>query len=273
MSVSATSWHGYATDHVTWSDPVCVTKSDLAARPKYSKVDASEYLDTPSVLNAKVNVLVAMMKLSKKFMVYTGAGISTAAGVGDYASRGSGSIVQREGGCNRLLLSPTLSHRLLASLASADVLQFWLQQNHDGLAQKAGFPVSKLNEIHGNWFDRNNPVIFMDGTLRKDLVESMYKWADETDLVLAIGTSLCGMHADRASELVAARHLQSNAGLGLAIINLQRTPYDDKAALRIFAKSDTVMELVQKKMKLKIDKETYSAYPLPKSYRKAAAAA
>jgi hypothetical protein len=31
------------------------------------------------------------------------------------------------------------------------LLHHWLQQNHDRLAQKAGFPQAALNEIHGAW--------------------------------------------------------------------------------------------------------------------------
>ena len=38
-----------------------------------------------------------------------------------------------------------------------------------GLAQKAGFPVERLNEIHGAWGDAKNPVLMMDDKLRDDL--------------------------------------------------------------------------------------------------------
>ena len=29
--------------------------------------------------------------------------------------------------------------------------QTWVQQNHDGLPQKAGFPQQDMIEIHGSW--------------------------------------------------------------------------------------------------------------------------
>ena len=45
-----------------------------------------------------------------------------------------------------------------------------MQQNHDGLPQKAGYPQQHLNEIHGAWFDPTNPVVPMSGTLREDLM-------------------------------------------------------------------------------------------------------
>ena len=34
-----------------------------------------------------------------------------------------------------------------------------LQQNHDRLAQKAGFPQTKLNEIHGAWVSAQRSTV------------------------------------------------------------------------------------------------------------------
>ena len=254
------AWHGYCGDP-SWKFPKCVVKSTEVARPGYSKMSASEYCDAPDVLAEKVNLLVSMIKKSAEFTVYTGAGLSTAAGVGDYASKAKGSVVQREGNINRLQLQPTLSHRVLASLEKEGHLKYWLQQNHDGLAQKAGYPFEKINEIHGSWFDKKNPVVFMDGQLRKDLFAEMMNQAKTADLVLAVGTSMCGMTSDCVAAGASERHIQSGAGQGLVIVNLQQTPYDEACSLRIFAKIDDVMSLVKKKMKLKVDTATYSAYP------------
>ena len=52
-------------------------------------------------------------------------------------------------------------------------MKHWLQQNHDRLAQKAGFPQAQLNEIHGAWGDRKNRVLMMDEQLRPDMIEWM----------------------------------------------------------------------------------------------------
>ncbi|CAK9002364.1 unnamed protein product [Durusdinium trenchii] len=41
----------------------------------------------------------------------------------------------------------------------------WVQQNHDRLAQKAGFPQAKLNEIHGAWGDTKNMATVLCGVL------------------------------------------------------------------------------------------------------------
>eukprot|EP00961_Rhodomonas_salina_P112301 1511445-Rhodomonas_salina.1 len=50
---------------------------------------------------------------------------------------------------NRLSLEPTLGHHVCAALESKGLVHHWVQQNHDRLAQKAGFPQERLNEIHG----------------------------------------------------------------------------------------------------------------------------
>merc|ERR1711939_1115838 len=111
-------------------------------------------------------------------------------------------------------------------------LHHWLQQNHDRLAQKAGYPTEALNEIHGAWGDDKNPVKMMDDSLRGDLLGWMEHWEREADLCVAMGTSLCGMAADCVAEQCAARH-HSGQGEGLVIINLQKTQLDSEASLRI----------------------------------------
>ena len=48
--------------------------------------EKKEYFDTPEVLQKKVKKLATMITNSKHFVTFTGAGISTAAGIGDYRS-------------------------------------------------------------------------------------------------------------------------------------------------------------------------------------------
>ena len=46
---------------------------------------AHEYCDEPDVLLAKVKLLASLIRQSAQFATYTGAGISTASGIDDYA--------------------------------------------------------------------------------------------------------------------------------------------------------------------------------------------
>jgi len=151
------------------------------------------------------------------------------------------------------------------ALYRAKLLRHWVQQNHDGLPQKAGFPQHELNEIHGAWFDPSNPVVPMSGSLRGDLMEWLEEWEEKADLTLALGSSLCGMNADRMVTSIAERAAEGKA-LGTVIISLQRTQHDDSSALRIFAKIDVVMNMLAKHMQLTVDPhDTPCVIDIPKA--------
>merc|ERR1712217_697896 len=152
---------------------------------------------------------------------------------------------------SRLDLQPTLAHHALAAIEEKGLIGNWVQQNHDRLAQKAGFPQARLNEIHGAWGDMKNSVLMMDDTLRKDLLAWLEQWAERASMCIALGTSLCGMNADQVPRAVAERFAQSS-GEGLVIIGLQRTAYDDVASLRIWGLCDDVMKLVAKELDCKV---------------------
>ena len=69
-----------------WAPPTLAAFSDVEARPGYDSCKAHEYLDTPEVLAAKVSALAELVRKASNCVAYTGAGISTAAGIGDYHS-------------------------------------------------------------------------------------------------------------------------------------------------------------------------------------------
>lgn len=234
----------------TWPSPRCVAQSAKLARPGYSDEAANEFLDGAKTLKAKVAAAAAILHGAKRCCVYTGAGISTASGIGDYASIASKSVAPHRaanaGRGNRLEARPTASHLAIAALQRAGFVHHWLQQNHDRLAQKAGFPQAKLNEIHGAWGDDKNPVVMMDGELRGDLDEWLDAWTETADVVLAVGTSLCGMHADCVAQRCASapdRHL--------LIVNLQPTPMDAESSVRVWALLDTFFALLLKELGVK----------------------
>eukprot|EP00930_Biecheleria_cincta_P035315 TRINITY_DN24293_c0_g1_i2.p1 TRINITY_DN24293_c0_g1~~TRINITY_DN24293_c0_g1_i2.p1 ORF type:complete len:309 (-),score=60.75 TRINITY_DN24293_c0_g1_i2:420-1346(-) len=204
-----------------------------------------------------------MIRRSKACVAYTGAGISTASGISDYATKAGDSVngkaFHREP-VSPLLAQPTLAHRMLVSLYGAGYLKHWVQQNHDGLPQKAGFPQKDINEIHGAWWDPSNPVVPMDGTLRQDLVEWLLAWEDKVGLCLALGTSMVGMNADRIAVSPAQRAARASRSeaLGTVIVALQQTQYDKLSSLRIFAPMDEVMTLLSQEMELPVSSASAS---------------
>lgn len=152
---------------------------------------------------------------------------------------------------------PSFAHYTLAALEKAGLLHNWIQQNHDGLPQKARIPQNKINEIHGAWFDPSNPVVPMDGSLRNDLLTWLLEEEQQADLVLTMGTSLCGMNADRVVRTASEKYTSQNKGLGSVIIGFQQTQLDDVCSLRIFARIDEVMLLLAREMNLDVNIKPY----------------
>ena len=199
-----------------------------------------------------------------------GAGISTASGVADYASEAAGekSVVS---GMRRRKMSPweaapSLAHRVLTNIharamSSASEAEsaggmrpfVWVQQNHDGLPQKAGFPQEWLNEIHGAWYDPSNPVVPMTGKLRDDLFEWLEWLEGASDFALVLGTSLSGMNADRLVTTIGEKSLKAEPeALGVVIVSLQRTSLDHLSAVRIYATIDDFARLLCKELNLSL---------------------
>ena len=99
------------------------------------------------------------------------------------------------------------------------------------------------------------------------------EWEDRCDLCLALGTSLCGMNADRIATTPAVKAMQDHefqcandapprtGSLGLVIINLQQTQYDECASIRIFGSLDDVMTRLAKKLRLRVSTKAADLLP------------
>ncbi|KAK3266238.1 hypothetical protein CYMTET_25123 [Cymbomonas tetramitiformis] len=251
----------------SWGAPWCTAASDEDARPGFETRKANEYQDEPAVLSEKVALLASLIRKSRSCVVYSGAGISTSSGINDYATRASNSSAKADAPHLRspFNASPTKSHRVLAALQKKGHLKYWIQQNHDGLPQKAGYPQHLLNEIHGAWYDPSNPVVPMSGQLRKDLFQDLREWEGKADLCLSLGTSMCGMNADRVAISAASKAKKGNA-LGLVIVGLQQTQYDGESQLRIFAKLDDVFDLLSQELDLELSEGMYIPDVGPAAY-------
>jgi len=140
---------------------------------------------------------------------------------------------------------------VLTAMERAGYLHHYVQQNHDGLPQKSGFPQEKINEIHGAWYDPSNPVVQFSGSLRGDLFDWMAETEKKVDLCLCLGTSLSGMNADRMAVTPAKKSLKDPPkALGTVIINIQQTSLDSSSAVRVWAKLDDAFAILAKKLNL-----------------------
>jgi NAD-dependent SIR2 family protein deacetylase len=229
--------------------PVRRWESKLKPRDDHDAPDwltATEFEDTEATTADKCDMLVSLLKASRRTVVYSGAGISVAACIGQ-AAVGSGGEGRK--GIDAL---PTKTHYALASLAKHGLLHGWVQQNHDGLPQKAGFPQESINEIHGSWFDPSNPVVLYSGSLKSDTYPWMKQEAARADLVLVIGTSLGGLNADQVAWKASERSTidkpwqedGKGGALGTVLINLQQTVHDGDTSLRMFGTTDSILSRV-----------------------------
>ena len=70
----------------------------MASTAIQTEEEKKEYFDSPSVLDAKVTQLAQWVRESRSMSVFTGAGVSTAAGIPDYRS-GYGTVLETGPGC------------------------------------------------------------------------------------------------------------------------------------------------------------------------------
>eukprot|EP00913_Durusdinium_trenchii_P023727 g22285.t2 len=130
----------------------------------------TEFEDQPEVMAAKVKELARLMLMSRKTVAYTGAGISAAV-IGQAALSGQHTVGWK---ADTRAAPPTFTHHALGFLGRQGLLHGWVQQNHDGLPQKAGFPQERINEIHGSWYDPGNPVVKYSGTLHETWLQMAF---------------------------------------------------------------------------------------------------
>eukprot|EP00568_Trieres_chinensis_P016521 CAMPEP_0183327332 /NCGR_PEP_ID=MMETSP0160_2-20130417/83707_1 /TAXON_ID=2839 ORGANISM="Odontella Sinensis, Strain Grunow 1884" /NCGR_SAMPLE_ID=MMETSP0160_2 /ASSEMBLY_ACC=CAM_ASM_000250 /LENGTH=486 /DNA_ID=CAMNT_0025495457 /DNA_START=1002 /DNA_END=2462 /DNA_ORIENTATION=- len=250
-TVFGVEWHGHRGDP-SWDPPAKTFGCPESVRPDQDNhIGSDEFRDAPVVLAAKVALLADLIRAGRFCVAYTGAGLSRSAGIPDYASKSGRSVSPIFAPFDA---QPTAAHRTLAAMERRGHVHHYVQQNHDGLPQKAGFPQEKMNEIHGAWFDPSNPVVQFSESLRGDLFEWMLEVEKKADLCLCLGTSLSGMNADRVAENPAKRSLRGDSRvLGTAIINLQRTRLDKSACLRIWAPLDDVFALLAQELSLDVN--------------------
>ncbi|XP_032520031.2 NAD-dependent protein deacetylase sirtuin-7 isoform X1 [Danaus plexippus] len=264
---------------------------------------AREVEDTPRVLRDKCRRLARALRDAKHLVVYTGAGISTAADIPDYRGpRGVWTRLQRGETVGRVEVSraqPTFTHMALTALWARGSLKFVVSQNCDGLHVRAGLPRRALAELHGDMFAercaacRRVYLRAFDTTERtarhahatrrlchdcgRELRDTIVHFGERgraswplnwsgalrhaaaADVVLCLGSSLKVLRRyPRLWRMQSAPHQRP----ALYIVNLQWTPKDGVAALKINARCDAVMAQVARRLRLRVPRYCERADPL-----------
>ena len=125
-------------------------------RRKTTELRKQEIEDSPAVLAKKCDRMAKAIQKAKYLIVYTGAGISTAANIPDYRGPNGvwtcldqGRDIQT---CDLARAEPTFTHMALFTLFKKGKLKHIVSQNCDGLHLRSGIPRYALSEVHGNMF-------------------------------------------------------------------------------------------------------------------------
>jgi len=244
----------------------------------------STSLDSIDEIIRKVKLLAAFIKQAKYICAYTGAGISTSANIPDYT--GPNGIWTKKRDLSTLRerfesAQPTVTHNALVTLEKLGYLKFIISTTIDGLHLRSGFPSVKLAEMHGNAYlrrcekcrmkqkskcsigARNEDIqcscggILQDSVVPfgHDLPEVEFALAGEhswkSDFALVLGTS---MRVAPANKLPCYSYKKNNGKM--VIVNLEETPFDSDATLKISATTDRVMSLLMEELEKNNDKNS-----------------
>jgi NAD-dependent SIR2 family protein deacetylase len=179
--------------------------------------------------------------------------------------------------------SPTYAHYAITKLISRSIIKFVISTNMDSLHVRTGIPKHLIIEQHGNchkevcvdcgtdyWraFDTRDTVLntrehftlrfckFCGGKLRDTIVHFSENWSERHTEILSVFHS---RKSDFTLVMGTSMNVQPNATFPelswkktnpapMILVNLQKTPYDNLAAIRIFTKTDTFMNLLMQEL-------------------------
>lgn len=247
------------------------------------KVAAKEIRESLSTVTTKAEKLASLISQSKHFIAFTGAGISTSAGIPDFRGPDGNWTLRAQGkprttSANTLSAVPSASHMALVALQDRGLLKYLVSQNCDGLHRRSGIMPDRISELHGN-SNREHCKDCGKDYIRDFRAVGTYEKGDDDhatgrkcakcggtlyDTIINFGESLperalslARKHASKADlclvlgsslTVTPANEIPETVGkrrnAQLAICNLQKTPIDGLAENRVFSETDVLMNKV-----------------------------
>jgi NAD-dependent SIR2 family protein deacetylase len=108
------------------------------------KVPEVEHQDAPAAVEKKARALADQICGSKHLVVFTGAGVSTSAGIADFRGPEGAWTLMAQGrehdlrSVDSLQAIPTPTHMALVELQNRGLLKYIISQNCDGLHRRCG---------------------------------------------------------------------------------------------------------------------------------------
>ena len=136
----------------------------MASTAHRTEEEVTEHFDSAEVVASKVAQLAKWVKASKHFVVFTGAGISTSAGIPDFRGPNGVWTLRKQGKAvnarhhEMLGVSPTSAHMIIKGMCDTGILKHVISTNTDGIHRRSGVSSSHLTEIHGNTNEEDCPV-------------------------------------------------------------------------------------------------------------------
>eukprot|EP01106_Pelomyxa_sp_JSP_P013881 TRINITY_DN4270_c0_g2_i1.p1 TRINITY_DN4270_c0_g2~~TRINITY_DN4270_c0_g2_i1.p1 ORF type:complete len:531 (+),score=125.86 TRINITY_DN4270_c0_g2_i1:49-1641(+) len=265
--------------------PIPLTHAQLALAYDEERV---EHEDTPAAFAWKVQLVAEMLQEAEYPVFYTGAGISTSADIPDFRGP-TGMWTMRDkgmssGGKEFEGAHPTFAHYAITELAKRGLAKFVITTNMDGLHTRSGLPHHMIVELHGSaykeccrkckkFFHRNydvcisqdddhftgnycdfckgeleDTIVNFSDTYRTPLDPLTAEWhSRKCDLAIVLGTSM-NVQGAASFPLKVLR----NKGGALVVVNLQHTPCDGLAAVRVYARTDAFMRELARLLRLPI---------------------
>ena len=117
--------------------------------------EIKEFHDNHEELEIKLDELAKLVQNSQHFVIFTGAGISTAAGISDFRGPNGVWTLKAQGKTpaksrSSLKAIPTTTHMAIVELQNHDICKYLISQNCDGLHRRSGIKADKISELHGN---------------------------------------------------------------------------------------------------------------------------